>query len=56
MELALPLHVACPLASVFRPDRRGLKERLIKGSLLLTQAGVREGYGIRGDPVAAEAA
>ena len=32
----------------------GLKEQLIQG-LWLTQAGRREGYGMRGEPVAVEA-
>ena len=32
----------------------GLKEQLIQG-LWLTQAGAREGYGMRGEPVVAEA-
>ena len=54
LDLASPLHVGCPLASVLHPDRRGLKERLIRG-LGLTQVGGREGYGIRGKPAAAEA-
>ena len=47
-------HVGHPLASVLHSDRRGLKEWLIRG-LWLTQAGGREGYGMRGEPVAAEA-
>ena len=55
MDLAPPLHVSCPVASVLHPDRTGLKERLIRG-LWLTQAGRggREGYGTRGEPAAAE--
>ena len=40
--------------SVVRPDRRGLKERLIRG-LWLTQAAEREEYGMWHEPVAAEA-
>ena len=52
--LALPLHVGRPLASVLCSDRRGLKEWLIRG-LWLTQARGREGYGMRGEPAAAEA-
>ena len=44
LDLALPLHVGCPLASVLRPHMRELKERLIRG-LWLSQVGVREGYG-----------
>ena len=54
MDLALPLHVGCPLASVLHPDRRGLKEKLLWG-LWLTQAGGREGYGMWGEPPVAEA-
>ena len=37
LDMAPPLHVGCPLASVPHPDRRGLKELLIRG-LWLTQA------------------
>ena len=44
LDLAPSLHVRRPLASILCPDRRGLKERVIKG-LWLTQAGGREGYG-----------
>ena len=44
LDLALPLHVGCSLGSVLHPDRRGLKEQLIRG-LWLTQARGREGYG-----------
>ena len=40
--------------SVLRSDRTGLKEPLIQG-LWLTQAGGREGYGLRGEPAVAEA-
>ena len=40
--------------SVLRPDRTGLKEHLIRG-LWLTQDGRREGYGMQGEPAAAEA-
>ena len=54
LDLAPPLHVGHPLASVLCPDRRGLKGQLIRG-LWLTQAGGREGYGVRGKPAAAEA-
>ena len=53
MDLALPLRVGRLRASVLRSDRTGLKERLIRG-LWLTQAGGREGYGMRGEPAAAE--
>ena len=42
LVLAPPLLVGCPQASVPHPDRRGLKQRLIR-ALLLTQAGGREG-------------
>ena len=54
LDLALPLHVGCPPASVLHPDRRGLKERLIRG-LWLTQTRGREGYRTRGEPAASEA-
>ena len=54
LDLALPLRVGRPLASVLHPDRRGLKERVIRG-LWVTQARGREGYEIRGEPVVAEA-
>ena len=54
LDLALPLHLGHPLASVLHSYRRGLKVRLIRG-LWLTQAGGREGYGMWGKPVAAEA-
>ena len=43
-----------PEASVLRSDRMGLKEQLLRG-LWLAQAGGREGYGLRGEPAAAEA-
>ena len=49
-----PLRVGHLRASVPRPDRRALKERLIQG-LCLIQTGGREDYGMRGKPVAAEA-
>ena len=54
LGLAPPLHVGCPLTSFLRPDRKGLKERLIWG-LWLTQPGGRERYGMWGEPAAAEA-
>ena len=54
MDLAPPLHVGLLRASVPHPDRTGLKEQLIR-ELWLTQAGGREGYGMRGEPAAAEA-
>ena len=44
LDLASPLHVGR-----LRADRTGLKEQLIRG-LWLTQAGEREGYGVRGEP------
>ena len=40
--------------SVLPSDRTGLKEQVIRW-LWLTQAGEREGYGICGEPVVAEA-
>ena len=43
LDLDLPLHVGHLRASVLHPDRRGLKEWLIRG-LWLTQATGREGY------------
>ena len=54
MVLALTLHVGCPLVAVVHPDKRGLKEWLIRG-LWLTQDGWREGYRMRGEPAVAEA-
>ena len=44
LVVALPLHVGRPQASFSLPDRRGLKQQLIR-ALLLTEAGEREGYG-----------
>ena len=44
LDLAPPLCVGHPQASVPCPDRRGIKQRLIRG-LLLIQAGGRPGYG-----------
>ena len=44
LVLAPPLRVGRSQMSVPCPDRRGLKQRLIR-TLLLTQAGEREGYG-----------
>ena len=44
LVLAPPLYVSCCQASIPYPDRRGLKQRLIRAPLL-TQAGEREGYG-----------
>ena len=49
-----PLRVGRLRVSVLRSDRTGLKEQLIQG-LWLTQAWGREGYGVRGEPAAAEA-
>ena len=54
MDLDPPLHVGRLRASIPHPDRMGLKEQLLRG-LWLTQAGGREGYGVRGKPAAAEA-
>ena len=54
LDLDPPLNVGHPLASVLHLDRRGLKERLMRG-LWLTQAGGREGYRMRGEPAMAEA-
>ena len=54
MDLAPPLRVGCLRASVLCSDRTGLKEKLMWG-LWLTQAAGREGYGMWGEPVAAEA-
>ena len=54
MDLALPLSIGCPLASVLHPDMRRLKEQLIRG-LLFTQDVGREWYGMQGVPVVAEA-
>ena len=44
LVLAPPLHVGGPQDSVPCPDRRGLKQRLIR-ALLLAQAREREEYG-----------
>ena len=54
LDLAPPLHVGHPLASVLHPDRMGFKEWLIRG-LWLTQAREREGYGKQCKPVVSEA-
>ena len=54
LDLALPLLVGHPLASVPCPERRWLKQRLIRG-FWLTQAMGREAYGMRGKPAVAEA-
>ena len=54
LDLDPPLHVGHLRASVLRSDRTGLKEQLLQG-LWLTQAGGREGHGVRGEPAAAEA-
>ena len=54
MDLAPLLHVGFPLVPVFHPDRRKLKECLIRG-LWLTLAGGREGYGMQVEPAVAEA-
>ena len=54
LNVVPPLRVGRLRASVLCSDRTGLKEQLIR-ALWLTQAGGREGYGVRGEPVAAEA-
>ena len=54
LDLDPPLHVGRLRASVLRSDRTGLKEQLIMG-LWLTKARGREGYGMWGEPVMAEA-
>ena len=58
LDLAPPLHVGHHQASVPHPERRGLKQRLTRG-LLLIQAGAGKGMvviiGMRGEPVVAEA-
>ena len=54
LDLDPPLHVGHLRASVLHPDRRGLKERLIRG-LWFTQARGREGYRMWGEPPVAEA-
>ena len=54
LDLAPPLRVGRLRASVLLSDGMGLKTQLIRG-LWLTQAGGREGYGMQGEPVAAEA-
>ena len=54
LYLSPPLCVGHWRASVSHPDRTGLKEQLIRG-LWLTQARGKEGYGMRGEPAAAEA-
>ena len=54
LDLAPPLHVGRLRVPVLHSDGTGLKEQLIRG-LWLTQARGREGYGLRGEPAAAEA-
>ena len=54
LDLSPPVRVGHLRASSSRSDRTGLKEQLIRG-LWLSQAGGREGCGMRGEPVAAEA-
>ena len=54
MDLDLPLHVGLLRLSVLCSDGTGLKEQLIRG-LWLTHAWGREGYGVWGKPVVAEA-
>ena len=54
LDLDSPLHVGRLRASVLHSHRTGLKEQLIRG-LWLSQARGREGYGVQGEPAAAEA-
>ena len=54
LALASPLCIGVLRASVLHSERMGLKEQLIQGHWL-TQAQEREGYGMQGEPVAAEA-
>ena len=54
LDLEPPLLLGHLRASALRSDRTGLKEQLIRG-LWLTQAMVKEGYGMRGEPATAEA-
>ena len=54
LDLAPPLRVGRLRASVLFSHRTGLKEQLLRG-LWLTQAVGREGYGVKGEPAAAEA-
>ena len=54
LDLDPPLHVGRLRASVLCSHRTGLKEQLLRG-LWLAQARGREGYGVRGEPAAAEA-
>ena len=53
LDLAPPLHVGHLRAYLPHPAWTGLKEWLIRG-LWLTQAREREGYGMWGEPAAAE--
>ena len=58
LVLAPPLRVGCPQASGSCPDRRGLKQRLIRGSCsfrLGSGRGTVVIIGTLGEPVAAEA-
>ena len=54
LDLAPPLHVGPPLVSGLCPDRRGFKVWLIREPWV-TQSMGREGYGMWGEPAAAEA-
>ncbi|XP_067580706.1 uncharacterized protein [Pseudorca crassidens] len=54
LDLAPPLRVGRWRLSVLHSDRTGLK-KLLTWELWLTQAGGREGYGVRGEPAAAKA-
>ena len=53
LDLTLPLPVGCLRASVLHSDSTQVKSQLIR-VLWLTQAGGREGYGMRGEPAAAD--
>ncbi|XP_049567537.1 uncharacterized protein LOC125964873 isoform X2 [Orcinus orca] len=54
LDLAPPLRVGHLRVCFLHPGNTGLKEQLLRG-LWLTQAGGRVGYGVRGEPAAAEA-
>ena len=54
LDLAMLLHIGVLRASVLCSDRMGLKEQLIQGHWL-TQALGREGYGMKDEPMVAEA-
>ena len=54
LDLAPPLHVGSPLASVLCPDRMRLRSHWLGGSVSL-RLGRREWYGMQGESAAAEA-